>query len=141
MVCRDTPPLVRNATPIISHVRLFLRVSTIAVDGNRRSPGSCPKSTRPGQPPHALLAYTKSFDHYAIPIDILRLQVIQKTPALSDHSQKTTAGMMVFGMSFEVVGQISDLFAQNCDLHLGRTRIGVVRSVAIDDLGLPLSRE
>jgi hypothetical protein len=109
--------------------------------GNGEVRGAARKAHAQGSRRTHLLAYTKPFDHYAISAYVLCLQVIQKAPALSDHSQKTTAGVMVFGVSFEVVGQISDFLAQNCDLHLGRTRIGVVCPVAIDDLGLPLSRE
>jgi hypothetical protein len=88
-----------------------------------------------------LFAYSKSLDHHAISIDVFSFEIIEKAPALAHHPQQTTTGVVVLGVDFEVASQVGDLFAQNGNLNLRRTRIGVVSPIVVDDLRLPLSRE
>ena len=44
--------------------------------------------------------------------------------------------MMIFRVGLEVLGEISDAFAENGDLNFRRAGVGVVRAVRGDELGL-----
>lgn len=86
-----------------------------------------------------LLANTKSFDDRAISIHILYLQVIEKAAPLAHHPQQPSARMVILGVNLEMVRQIVDLFTQDRDLYFGRTGIGDMNPVAVNDFVLPLS--
>jgi hypothetical protein len=58
-----------------------------------------------------LLTYTETCDDSPISLDVLFLKVIQQTAASPDHSQKSPAGMMIFGVNLKVFGQIRNFFA------------------------------
>lgn len=79
---------------------------------------------------------TQPLDNRSIPCDILILQVVKKAAPLTDHSQETSARMVVFRMSFEMLRQVGDLLAQNGDLYLRRPGIRRVSSICIDDFRL-----
>jgi hypothetical protein len=88
-----------------------------------------------------LLADSESFNDRAIPIGILGLQVIKKPAALTNHLEQPSAGMMIFRMDFEMLRQITNSFAQNGNLNLGRARIRIMCAVRVHDLALLLSVE
>jgi hypothetical protein len=80
----------------------------------------------------ALLTNSQFLDHYTISAYILCLEVIQKTPALANHSQQASARMMVFGMNLEVLRQIVNSLAEEGNLHFRRTRIRIMSAVRVD---------
>ncbi len=83
-------------------------------------------------PAETLLANSQLFYDCTIPVCVLCLQVIQKAATLSDHSQQASARVMVFGVDFEMLGQIVNPLAQEGDLYLGRTRIRIMSAIGID---------
>jgi len=99
--------------------------------------------SRPGEDNNTLplLADSESFNDGAIPIGILRLQVIKKPTALTNHLEKPSAGMMILRMDLEMLRQITNSFAQNGNLNLGRARICIMSAIGIHDLALLLSVE
>jgi len=87
-----------------------------------------------------LFTDSKLLNHCTVPGHVLRPQVIQKAPTLSDHPQQASARMMVLGVDFEVVCQIVDPLAEEGYLHFRRTCIGIMSAVGIYDFNLSLSR-
>jgi hypothetical protein len=98
-------------------------------------------SEKRGQQPFAaartccpgLSADTEFLDDGAVPLNILLLQVIEKTPPLPDDLEKPPTGMMVFFVGAKMFGQVSDTLGKERDLHFRRTRVPFVSLELIDD--------
>jgi hypothetical protein len=80
----------------------------------------------------------QSLDHRAISLDVLLLEIIEEMSSLTYQFQQPSPGMMIFGMGFEMFGQIIDPLAQDGDLNLRRPRIRNMSLVLLDDGLLPL---
>ena len=89
-----------------------------------------------GSPCRSLFANSEARDNGLIPLDVLFLQIIEQTTPLPDHSQQTTARMVIFRMRLEMLRQVGNLFAQDSDLHLGRSGIRWVHPIGIYNFGL-----
>ena len=85
-----------------------------------------------------LLTDIQFCDNRAVAIDILFHQIIQQASSLTDHLQKTSSGMEVLFVDLQMLGQVVDPFGQDRDLNLGRTGVGLVDPVGIDDSGFNL---
>jgi len=70
-----------------------------------------------------LLAKAKAFDQCLVLLYLGSFQVIQQFAAFADHSQQTTAGMVILAVRLEMFGQIRDACGQQRDLDFGRTRV------------------
>ncbi len=70
----------------------------------KNNPSKPPLRAHKGRCVRQLLANSKSLDNNTISIDVLGLQVVKKAPTLTHHSQQAAAGVVVFCVSFEVVG-------------------------------------
>ncbi len=57
-------------------------------------------------------------DDGAISLGILLLEVLQEAPPLADHLEEAAAGMVIFGVNLEVLGQFVDAFGEKGDLYL-----------------------
>src|SRR3989337_2758481 len=87
----------------------------------------------PAQPARAdLLAQTEPVDNALVPLGVVALQVVQKTPAPAHPHDQAAPGCMVLAMSLEVVGQRRDPLAQQRDLHFGRTGVAGVQAMLLD---------
>jgi hypothetical protein len=71
-----------------------------------------------------LLSDSKLLDDGAVTRDVFGLQIVQEAAPLAHHFQESPAGMMVLRMNLEMTRQVVDLFAQEGNLNLGRTRVG-----------------
>jgi hypothetical protein len=85
--------------------------------GQRSRPRKSPKSIRVT----SLFANSQSLDNRAVPLYILRFEVVEQMPPLSHEFQQAPAGMMVLEMGPEMLRQIIDPFAQDRDLHFRRS--------------------
>src|SRR5690606_11000855 len=83
---------------------------------------------------NCLLADVETFDDGLVALEIDALQVVQQPPPLPHQLQKTATRVVILGVGLEVLGQIPDAVAEQYDLHLGRARVGLVPSVASQDL-------
>ena len=70
---------------------------------------------------------TKVRDDLAVTFEVCALEVVEQPAPPSDHLQQALPAVMILRVSAEVVGQVVDVLGENCDLNLGRTRIGSVR--------------
>ncbi len=73
-----------------------------------------------------LLAQTEGLDQFVVACVIHFAQIVEEASALTDEFEKTTTGVVVFGVAFEVIGQVRDALAEQRDLHFGGTCIGFV---------------
>lgn len=56
--------------------------------------------------------------------------------AVGNHLEKSAAGVVVFLMSFEMLGELVDARRENRDLHWSRSGVGSVYLVLFDDCRL-----
>src|SRR5690606_16083834 len=54
-------------------------------------------------------------------------------PSATDQLEQTTPRVMVMAMLSQVGRETVDALGQDCDLHLGRARVGLVSAVRLDD--------
>src|SRR5206468_11037177 len=74
-----------------------------------------------GAPRRSLLAtQPQLLDHFAITLDLGRLEVVEQAPALTHHPQQATARRMIALVDLEVLGEVLDLLGQQRDLDFGR---------------------
>ena len=86
-----------------------------------------------------LLADAKLRDDGLVALGVVLLQIVQQTTSLADHHKKTAAGRMVLLVRAEMICELSDSFAQNCNLNFRTPRIIRVGGVLRDDIGLLIS--
>ena len=58
--------------------------------------------------PFVLAPESQARDQRPIPLDVFLPQVIEQPPALADHHQQTTPGVMVLGVGLEMLRQLFD---------------------------------
>ena len=80
-----------------------------------------------------LLAQTKRLDDRAVPLNVLVAKVIEQIAALSDELQQAAAAGEVLLMGLEMPRQVVDAFREERNLHLRRTRVGLVGTVLGND--------
>jgi hypothetical protein len=72
----------------------------------------------------ALLADSQSANDFSISLDVIPSQVIEQSAAFSNNLQQSAPGSMILLVAFEMLGQVSDPFAQNCNLNFRGSRVG-----------------
>jgi hypothetical protein len=73
-------------------------------------------------------------DDSLVAVFVLSLQIVEKSPSLTDHFQKAPPAVVILFMDLEMLRKIGDPLGENRHLHLGRTGITVVTFVGVDDL-------
>ena len=58
-------------------------------------------------------------DDGPVAFDVGALQVVQQPAPLADQLQQPAARIVVMGVRLEMVGEVIDPFAEDCDLDLG----------------------
>ena len=84
----------------------------------------------------ALLSQAELANDRAVTLDVVLLQVVQKTSSLTDHLLQTATAVEVLLVDFQVLGQVSDAVGQNSNLYFGGTSVALVSSVLRDDVVL-----
>jgi hypothetical protein len=62
--------------------------------------------------------------------------VVEQAATASDELHQPAAGVMVALVLLQVLSELLDALGEQCDLHFGRARIGVVEPVLADRGGL-----
>lgn len=79
-----------------------------------------------------LFAQTEFLDQGAVAVCVLALEVREQALTPINHLDQAAAGVVILGVSLEVVVQFIDTRSQQCDLNFGRAGIvctaGVVRN-------------
>src|SRR5262249_35248543 len=97
----------------------------------------CRGSTRVGGPrgPPVLLllaAQAQLGDELTITLDVVVAYVVEQSTSATDQLHQATAGVMITLVNLEMLGQVGDTLAEDGDLHLWRSRIGLVGTVSRD---------
>ena len=58
-------------------------------------------------------------DDRSVALDVGALQIIQQPAALADKLEQPAPRVVVVGVRFQVIGEVIDPFAKDCDLDLG----------------------
>ena len=81
-----------------------------------------------------LLAEVEGRDGLSVPVEARGLQVAQETASLGDELQKPAARVVVFQVSLEVLGQVTDALREEGNLHFRGSGIGLVGAKLGDEL-------
>lgn len=57
-------------------------------------------------------------EQFFIPIGLRLAQIIEQAPTHRHHLQEAAARRMIFGVAFEVIGQLRDPPGEKCNLHI-----------------------
>ncbi len=60
---------------------------------------------------------------------------------MADHLEKTTSGMVIVFVSLQMVGQIADSLAEDCDLHFRGSSVRAVQLITIYNVVFTFSVE
>jgi hypothetical protein len=93
------------------------------------------RATVPG-PPWLLSPDPELRDEGAIALDVGVPQVVQQTPLLADQEKEAAAGVVVFGVRFQVLGELPDASGRQRDLYFGGTSVPFTAPVIRDQLAL-----
>ena len=74
----------------------------------------------------------------AVTLDIYPFEIVELTAARADHLQKSATGMVILRVRFKVIRKVIDTPRKERDLHLGATRIALVRCKLGNDFRLYL---
>jgi hypothetical protein len=69
-----------------------------------------------------------------ISLDILVLEVVQEAPPLTHQFDQSPAGMVIFGVGFEMISQVADTLAQDGYLHLCGAGIRFMLAKPVDNV-------
>src|SRR5690349_17266715 len=93
------------------------------------------RATVPG-PPWLLSPDPELGDEGAIALDVGVPQVVQQTPLLADQEKEAAAGVVVFGVRLQVLGELPDAGSRQRNLNFGGTRVPISAPVIRDQLAL-----
>jgi hypothetical protein len=80
----------------------------------------------------SLLADAKLGQYTLIALCIVFLEVVEQATPLADQHEKPAARAVVFLVRLEVLRQLADAFAKQCDLHFWTSGVGRVRAIAVN---------
>ena len=86
-----------------------------------------------------LFTEAESLDDGLVTLGIVRLEVVQQATSLADQHEKTAARAMILLVCFEVLRQVTNALAQQCDLNFRATRVGGMSAVLVYEGFLLLS--
>jgi len=58
-------------------------------------------------------------DDRSVSVDVCPLQIVQQAAPLADQLEQPAPRIVVVGVRFQMVGEVIDPFAEDCDLDLG----------------------
>src|SRR2546423_1199905 len=113
--------------------RAFWRRSQLSVvDHPRQTPvgGDWQLTTAPRVAFVLLLAtQPETGDQRPVPLDVVVFHVVEQPTAATDQHQQTPPAVMVLLVDLQVLGELVDAAGEQRHLHLGRTRVGVMKAV------------
>ena len=95
-----------------------------------------PKGPQPQPAAFLLLTDAQLGNDGAVALNVDLGQVVEKVSPLANHLQQAAAGMMVFLVLAQVLGQVVDTLGQHGNLHLRRTGVALMAGILLDNLGL-----
>ena len=83
--------------------------------------------------PHLSAPKPESGYDAAIPLDILRSQIVEETPTAPHHHEQSSPAVMILLMGLQMLGEVVDPLGEQRNLDLGRSRVRGVRAVLADN--------
>jgi hypothetical protein len=80
----------------------------------------------------ALFPQIQFVDQLLVAFGLGPAQIIEQAPALGHHLKEASARGVVFGVAFQVFGQLPDSARQQRDLHIGAARVLPVQLELLD---------
>ena len=80
-----------------------------------------------------LFSQSETGDKASVSVDICLSEVLEKVSSLSYHLQKTSSGVVVFVMLFEVLVEVVDPVSKDSYLNLRGTCVAFFSSILFDD--------
>ena len=68
-----------------------------------------------------VVADAELLNQFTVCFDIAILDVLEKAAALTDEHHKTTTGVVILLVLFEMFGEVADTFGEDCDLNVRST--------------------
>ena len=88
-----------------------------------------------------LTTNAQALNQVLVSFRVTAFQVFQKTTAAGNHRQQSTAGMMVFGVRLEMILELFNALAEDCDLDFWRTGVRLVDAIFCNYLLLAVGRQ
>src|SRR5690554_4529486 len=88
-----------------------------------------------------LATQTKTLDQLKVTIAILLTEIVQQLTTLVYHPDKTTTGMVILIVDLEVILQLVDVGAQQCNLHFRGTSVTFSLLIIFNDLCFLIGRQ
>ena len=81
-----------------------------------------------GAGPLRLLTDIETLDEIGVALTVLEFQIVEQAAPSAYQHQQSASRMVIFRVGLEVIGQVVNALAEDCDLHLGGTgvRLGVL---------------
>ena len=89
----------------------------------------------------SLFLQSELLDNRVVTAFVVRLEIAQVHATISDHLQKSTAGMKILRVLLEVLRELVNLLRKERDLHIRRAGVRVVPGGAFHNRHLFLSRK
>src|SRR6478736_5861449 len=83
-----------------------------------------------------LAPQTQLGDDRPVALDVVLLDVVEQPATTTHQHQEPSPAVMVLLVDLQVLGEVVDAVGEQCDLHLGRTGVGLVQSMLSDGSGL-----
>jgi hypothetical protein len=84
----------------------------------------------------ALSAEPELLDEGAVPLDVLSLEVVEKSPALADELEQPSPRVVILRMRPQMLREIVDSSSEEGYLHFCRTSVGRPSTMLLDDFQL-----
>ena len=81
-----------------------------------------------------LLTQAESFDNCTIAVDVASLQVVEQGATLTYETGQGTLGAVVLAVLLHVLGQVLDAVAEQSNLALSTTGVGLTLAILFKDL-------
>lgn len=80
-----------------------------------------------------LLSDAELCDAGSVTLDVLVHEVIEQTAALTDHKKQAVAAVVILLVNLQMLGELIDALGQDGNLHLGRTGVGFMGAVGLNN--------
>ena len=81
-----------------------------------------------------LLTQAESFDNCTIAVDVAALQVVEQGATLTNETSQGTLGAVVLAVLLHVLGQVLDAVAEQSNLALSTTCVGLTLAILFKNL-------
>ncbi len=86
----------------------------------------CGRSCRPGPLRPWLAPDAETGDERTVPIDVVRLHVVEKAAPAADQLHETSPRVVITAVNLQMLGEVVDALCEERYLHFWRAGVGLV---------------